>query len=181
MYPFGPLLILKSTWTLHLVLFSELPTNRLELPPPRRFKERGAGLGDAHQARGQRPHGAAGAHGVLGDAVALAVVGVDGGRGERVLRVPPAAPQELRADILRPRHQERGGVRRVLLPVEERLQGGGQELQEYLQLRGGGSGGAGMFDCGGGNDEAVSQIYDIYVLQPPFPHFGPSVHLARSH
>ena len=95
---------------------------------------------------------------------------MDGGRGERVLRVPPAPPQELCADIVRPRHQERGGVRRVLLPVEERLQGGGQELQEYLQLRGGNGGGAGMFG-GGGNDEAVSQIYDILCAAAPIPPF----------
>lgn len=77
------------------------------------------------------------------------------GRGERVLRVPPAPSQELLPHIVRPRHQERPGVRRVLLPLEERLQGGGQELQEHLQLHFGDGGG--MFI--GGNDEAVSQRY----------------------
>ena len=94
------------------------------------------------------------------------------GRGERVLRVPAAPPQELLPDIVRPRHQERQGVRRVLLPLEERLQGGGQELQEYLQLHfGGGGGGAGMFI--GGNDEAVSQKYDIMLYSSPHSPLAP--------
>ena len=69
--------------------------------------------------------------------------------------MPAAPPQELLPHIVRPRHQERQGVRRVLLPLEERLQGGGQELQEYLQLHLSG----GMFI--GGNVEAVSQRYEI--------------------
>ena len=102
--------------------------------------------------------------GVLVDFALVLIVGVVRGRGERVLRVSAAPPQGLLPDIVRPRHQERQGVRRVLLPLEERLQGGGQELQEYLQLNFGGGGG-GMFI--GGNDEAVSQKYDIMLCSSP--------------
>ena len=89
------------------------------------------------------------------------------GRGQRVLRVSSPPSQELLPDIVRPRHQERQGVRRVLLPLEERLQGGGQELQEYLQLYFGGGSGGGMLI--GGNDEAVSQILGILCSRVPIP------------
>ena len=37
--------------------FAELPANRLELSPSRRFEERGVGARDAREARGQRPYG----------------------------------------------------------------------------------------------------------------------------
>ena len=85
----------------------------------------------------------------VGVVAVLVAGGVDGGRGERVLRVPPAPPQELLPHLVRPRHEERQGVRRVLLPVEERLQGGGEEFQERLQLHF--VGGGAFNDC-----EAVS-------------------------
>ena len=37
--------------------FAELPANRLELSPARRFEERGVGARDAREERGKRPHG----------------------------------------------------------------------------------------------------------------------------
>ena len=41
----------------HWFHFAELPANRLELSPARRFEERGISARDAREARGQRPYG----------------------------------------------------------------------------------------------------------------------------